>query len=61
MCRPCKQGDCDDCVRPLWHGEGCSHDCYSGRQLGLFAPGDLVELAPATEVVEHQAPEELDW
>jgi len=61
MCRPCKKGDCADCVRLLWDGEGCSHDCYDGRQLGLF------DLAEAVGVVRDQVapvrePDDvLDW
>lgn len=61
QCRPCKRGECEDCVRLIWDGEGCVHECYNGRQLGLFPLSDQGILGRGVELVEHQAPEEVDW
>jgi hypothetical protein len=48
-------------VRLIWDGEGCVHECYNGRQLGLFPLSDQGILGRGVELVEHQAPEEVDW
>lgn len=36
ICRACRAQACGECVRYLWDGNGCDHDCDEVRQLGLF-------------------------
>lgn len=60
-CAPCKRGECDDCVRLIWHGEGCVHECYSGAQLALFAQADVdvVRSSPSSPVAVPDPT--VDW
>lgn len=45
VCKACRHGTCADCIRYLWHGLGCDHDCEAMRQLTL----------PVDQEVEHGA------
>lgn len=60
-CRPCRRGDCEECVRLLWGGEGCVHECFSGRQLSLFPQADVEHQALVQPAPVREPDPDLDW
>ena len=40
LCRACRRGECEDCIRWTYEGAGCDHLCADKRQLGLFPVSD---------------------
>lgn len=60
-CAPCKKGRCEDCVRIVWDGEGCVHECYNGRQIPLFTLGELAAAAQRVETDPLIGAPPVDW
>lgn len=60
-CRPCKRGDCTDCVRLVWRGEGCVHECGAGRQLSLFPLHQAVPEEGLVPARPAEVYDDVDW